>query len=363
MSRMLPWKRFPWNVEKGERGAALVWLSLMLTFLIGAAAFAVDLGWLYVNSSRIQRTADAAALGGVTFMPSFPAIAQSTAVDVASANGYVVGTNATIGYPPPPEDYQFSVSITSPVETFLLRIFGQSTVTMTRQATAEYVLPLPMGSPENFLGGASSEFWMAIQAPKTRREYGDPYATQCLLNDGYDQSACDPSGSTNPWYRAAGYYIGVELPTGSSGLDIQLYDAGFYEGSIFNDTGDYGWNLGYGARTTFRVYEPDLTPLDLTDNPLATCNLGYGPVETLDPEDTTPNTEGAWTRLCTINSTVPGRYLVQVSTDNIGHAIEPLCDQRFIAFGTESERVRDPGHVDFRQLQRQLGHFLPRRSR
>ena len=123
---------------------------------------------------------------------------------------------------------------------------------------------------------------MAIQAPKTRREYGDPYATQCLLNDGYDQSACDPSGSSNPWHRSSGYYIGVELPTGSSGLDIQLYDAGFYEGSIFNDTGDYGWDLGYGARTTFRVYEPDLTPLDLSDNPLATCNLGYGPVETLE---------------------------------------------------------------------------------
>ena len=72
MSRMLPWKRFPWNVEKAERGAALVWLSLMLTFLIGAAAFAVDLGWLYVNSSRIQRTADAAALGGVTLYAVVP---------------------------------------------------------------------------------------------------------------------------------------------------------------------------------------------------------------------------------------------------------------------------------------------------
>jgi len=92
------WRRWPWNVSKQERGAALIWLSMMLTFLVGAAAFAVDLGWLYVNSSRIQRTADAAALGGVTFMPSFPITAQSTAVDVASANGYVDGGNATLGY-------------------------------------------------------------------------------------------------------------------------------------------------------------------------------------------------------------------------------------------------------------------------
>ena len=53
----------PWKAEEGERGAALVWLAFMMTFLIGVAAFAVDLGWLYVNSSRIQRAADAAALG------------------------------------------------------------------------------------------------------------------------------------------------------------------------------------------------------------------------------------------------------------------------------------------------------------
>ena len=146
------WRRWPWNVSKQERGAALIWLSMMLTFLVGAAAFAVDLGWLYVNSSRIQRTADAAALGGVTFMPSFPITAQSTAVDVASANGYVDGGNATLGYPTPPEDYQFTVSVTSPVETFFLRVFGQDTVTMTRLATAEYVLPVPIGSPENQFG-------------------------------------------------------------------------------------------------------------------------------------------------------------------------------------------------------------------
>ena len=132
--RVLKWHRLPWNVDKKDRGAALVWLSLMLTFLIGAAAFAVDLGWLYVNSSRIQRTADAAALGGVTFMPSFPTTAQSTAVDIASANGLVDGTNATLAYPTPPEAYQFSVSVTSPVNTFLLMCLRLSRASGSRRS-------------------------------------------------------------------------------------------------------------------------------------------------------------------------------------------------------------------------------------
>ena len=210
--RLLTWRRLPWNVQKRDRGAALVWLSLMLTFLIGAAAFAVDLGWLYVNSSRIQRTADAAALGGVTFMPSFPTTAQSTAVDVASANGFVDGANATLSYPPPPEVYQFSVAVTSTVNTFLLRVFGQNSVTMTRQATAEYVLPVPIGSPENQFGfSPMSGYWGSISAPYLSRGNGDFYATSCISSAG--NSSCN---SSNPEYRSSGYWYAIDLPSGSA---------------------------------------------------------------------------------------------------------------------------------------------------
>jgi hypothetical protein len=310
----------PWRAAEGQRGAALIWLAFMMTFLIGAAAFAVDLGWLYVNSSRVQRAADAAALGGVTYMPSFPALAQSTAVDVGGANGYTTGVsgNATYSYPPPPEEYQFSVAISTQVNTFFLRVFGQDTVAMTRQATAEYVLPLPIGSPESNFGVPSQGFWAAISGPYTARGQGDFYATRCLTSNS--GSSCT---SNNPNYRPSGYWYAVDVPAGSSGLDIDLYDAGYYNRSGFSsETGDYNYGGGgYGGVTTsWSVYAPDSTPLDPTDNPIATCSLGMGPSVTLAPESSSPNTRNQWNRLCRINSTVPGRYILNVRSTGNGYA-------------------------------------------
>ena len=324
MTRVLKWHRFPWNVEKRDRGAALVWLSLMLTFLIGAAAFAVDLGWLYVNSSRIQRTADAAALGGVTFMPSFPTTAQSTAVDIASANGFIDGSNATLAYPGAPEEYQFTVSVTSPVDTFLLRIFGQDTVTMTRQATAEYILPVPIGSPENEIGcaiasiGCSSPsgYWAAISVPYTAREQGDFYAVRCLLNDSRSNNSCD---TTNSSYRSSGYYYAIDLPAGSAGLAIDIYDAGYYERGLTVETGDDDLGSGGVVDMRFTLFRPDGMPLIHTDNPAASCSTGSAGgngIWDVDPEDTSPNTRNSWFNFCTIGSgsTTSGRYVLQVQS-------------------------------------------------
>ena len=324
MKRILKWRRLRWNADEGERGAALIWLGLMLTFLIGMAAFAVDLGWLYVNSSRIQRTADASALGGVTFMPSFPATAQSTAVDVASANGFVDGGNATLGYPPPPKEYQFSVSVTSPVATFFLRVFGQSSVTMTRTATAEYILPVPIGSPLSEFGYApSGGYWGAISAPYTAREQGDFYANTCLLNGPpASNNSCD---TTNPAYRSSGYYYAIDLPAGSTGLDIDIYDAGFYERGLTVETGDYDFGNGSEVDMRFTLFEPDGTPLNHTDNPPASCSsggAGSDGIWNVDPEDSSPNTRNVWYNFCTIGSgaTTSGRYVLQVQSLGNGYA-------------------------------------------
>ncbi len=52
-----------------ERGAILPMMAVMLVVLIGAAAMAVDLGWLFWQSIEIQHGADAAALAGVLYEP------------------------------------------------------------------------------------------------------------------------------------------------------------------------------------------------------------------------------------------------------------------------------------------------------
>ena len=50
--------------------SSLVWFALSLTVLCGMAGFATDLAYWYLTASRAQNAADAAALGGVVFLPA-----------------------------------------------------------------------------------------------------------------------------------------------------------------------------------------------------------------------------------------------------------------------------------------------------
>ncbi|MEE8374884.1 MAG: TadE/TadG family type IV pilus assembly protein [Acidimicrobiia bacterium] len=42
--------------RQAESGVAMVWLATKLVLLLGTAGFAVDLGWLYLSTSRTQRS-------------------------------------------------------------------------------------------------------------------------------------------------------------------------------------------------------------------------------------------------------------------------------------------------------------------
>ncbi len=50
-------------------------------------------------------------------------------------------------YPDQANDRQLDVTISEPVNTFFMRVFGIDSITATRTAKAVYVLPVPMGSP------------------------------------------------------------------------------------------------------------------------------------------------------------------------------------------------------------------------
>jgi Flp pilus assembly protein TadG len=71
-----------------QRGAILPLMAIMLVVLIGTAAMAVDLGWLYWQSIEIQHGADAAALAGVVYEPDFHTEAHTEAIAAAAQNGF-----------------------------------------------------------------------------------------------------------------------------------------------------------------------------------------------------------------------------------------------------------------------------------
>ena len=92
---------------------------------------------LFLTASRAQNAADAAALGGVVFMPGDMAQATSVATDVAKAHGF---SGVTIG--PGTRPNQLRVTATKQVDTLFVRALGINNVTVRRSALAEYEQPV-----------------------------------------------------------------------------------------------------------------------------------------------------------------------------------------------------------------------------
>ena len=149
----------PRKPPKGSRGQVLILYVMAVFVFIGMLAVVLDISWYWINSNRVQKAADAAALAGVVWLPGDEPKAIQTAIYEAAKNGYTVAANGVavngltltaakqVG-----NDRRLNVSIRAPVDTFFMGLFGFDNVNVSRTAKAEYVLPVPMGSPENYYG-------------------------------------------------------------------------------------------------------------------------------------------------------------------------------------------------------------------
>ena len=120
--------------------------------LIGMVAIVVDISWFWSNSLKVQRAADAAALAGSIHLPGSPGTAFSTARAEAAKNGYgnSGGTNDHAD-PGRRNPRRLIVTISTPVNTFFAQIFGWRSDGQ-RNRTRRVQLPVPMGSPQSYLG-------------------------------------------------------------------------------------------------------------------------------------------------------------------------------------------------------------------
>jgi Flp pilus assembly protein TadG len=286
------------DLREDESGAVVVIFALLLTVLLGMAAFAIDFGWIYLSGARIQHGADAAALSGVIYEPGDKSTAYAQALEAASENGYVYtdpGTTVT------PQDFsevgtpvhnknQLAVTVTDTVPTFFMTVFGIDSVSITKTGIAEYVLPLAMGSDEPYFGtdptisGRDPNFWANIHGYYTGRRMGDRYSSQC--NHGGRKSGCEPNPDRRPTEgsgtdRRGGYLYGIEVPTGATALKVDIFDGAFYRnGSDYFLVGDNPQGGSQGPTTTFMLYSPDPTPLDTTDGNELLCTVTYAPQDT-----------------------------------------------------------------------------------
>ena len=273
------------------RGQAIVLLAVGLTVLICATALAVDGARFYAEGLRVQKAADEAALASVTQASIYGAAAGTvSATDIVTRN-LPVSNPVTVSV-----TAEFSNSVTNQERVvvqensfpFLFApVFGLKFGTITREATAQYVAPLPMGNPSNQLGDTgpndpgssiptylpddsgnaisatvatvSQNMKLSINGPYAFSESGDPYAPLYVLSSSNSASnyVSGAISITNPFRPANfdGYDYQVTIPSNSvpvtttnTATYIQVYDAQACYGDAFSDSsGSAQYGLPYNA--------------------------------------------------------------------------------------------------------------------
>ncbi len=316
-------RAFKTAAAEREHGYVMVMFALLLVPILLMAGLAIDVGSWYNESSDIQKAADAAALAGVVWLPDISS-AITYAKEAATKNGYtngVAGVTVTVAQV---GDRRLRVTITDPnVGSFFYKNLGGRNITLTRKGTAEYILPVPLGSPENRLGNDplaspaySPNLWASISGPYTDKNNGDPYSTKC--GAGTSGTSCSP---LNNEYRTWGYLYVVDVPASAVGqtLTLSIYDAGNYARSNYPnvETADNGT-----VNTQFEFFKADSTPLQALDGLTSTystagkCSTGPGRLY-LASGASSATYKNQWQTLCSITASVQGQWYLQVKTSNI----------------------------------------------
>jgi hypothetical protein len=325
-------RRRAWRRTRRDDGFAIPMTALVLIPMLIVAAFAVDVGGWYAQTSRMQRAADAAALAGVVWMPN-QSKAETVARDTAERNGFKhdpTGTGVTVSVSSPGEA-KLRVVISAPGDVYLGRLVNDS-VSFTRDAVAEYVLSVPLGSPRNYFGtgtldtnpsGNDENLYLANSTWCTDKVDGDRFQSRYFGNRPYSDENCPspPPGSSsllNTEYRPNGYEYYVEVPASRTGpIEVRLYDARYSPGSGSPDS-----NLYSGPQTyTFTMFSADDTPLDDSNNPIMNgtggqpnCTRTFTASSAFDSYTYLGATR--WNTLCTITTAMPaGRYIVRVQNN------------------------------------------------
>lgn len=356
---------------------------LFFVVLMGCVALAIDGARLYAEGLRVQKAADEAALATVTHVGG--GIDSGTLTNLV--NGMVSRNLPLSSGAASNASYSVSGGATSATsqlkivvqETgfplFFAPILGLKSATITREATAQYNAPVPMGNPTNTLGDPGTSdgkitvyqpngsgtkdhgtattvpqnMKLSINGPDTLTENGDPYAPLYVLSDppfASNTSISNPfPAQASPAYNGYDYKVTIN----SSGYTyIQVFDAETCNGS-FNDL-IYGAGFGvpypsnitsyfsnlnfatfyslykYNSATNARVGVDNTNPGVVTlgrDAALDTAVYNYpiiiAPTEGTDPSSCYSSSALAqytnrWYTLAKIKGAPGDTYIVNVST-------------------------------------------------
>ena len=302
------------TAARREHGYVLVMFAMLLVPILLLVGFSVDVGSWYSRASDMQKAADAASLAGVVWLPDDTkaanaalATAKKNGFDPADPNITVTVGRSTSG----PNRLKVTIRDRRVGSFFYSRLGGRD-LDMSRSATAEYLLPVRMGSPENRLGndptsGYSPNLWASISGPFAALVNGDPYST-----------------TYSPEYRNWGYLYIVDVPAAGVGraLNLDIYDAGHYTRTNYAnvETADYG-----SSNVQFELFDSDDTPANPQDNidPARGLSMtgkcqGGTPGRFRIPQGASEATyKNKWVTLCRFTPSAPGKWVMQVKSSNI----------------------------------------------
>ena len=178
------------SARRRSRGQVIVIFAGAMLAFMGLMAIVIDVSWYWANTLRVQRAADAAALAGVVWLPNLYSSADTTARAEATKNGYTQGgiTNITT-QKDPANDRKLIVTISTSTPSFFARVIGLASFPITRTSKAEFILPVAMGSPENYYGVFGDIKDATFTGPQTT-DTGFKAPTAATANSECTPTAC-----------------------------------------------------------------------------------------------------------------------------------------------------------------------------
>ncbi len=255
---MRPPRPYHQRRRHASRGQTAIIVALCAVVLLSSTALGIDGARFYAEGLRVQKAADEAALVAVSQSSSGSQTAASTSAsdevsrNLPLASGASVDVSTTLAISPV---NAVTVSVQEQNFPFLFApVFGLKSATITRQATAQYEAPVPMGNPSNTLGypnamvpiykpaagstpavftQAPQNMSLSINGPDQVTESGDPYSPLYVLSDPPVANVSGAQLIQNPFRTNAsppfnGYDYEVTVPpvtTTNVATFIQVYDA------------------------------------------------------------------------------------------------------------------------------------------
>ncbi len=260
------------RISAEDAGFVALVVAICLPVFIALLAFAVDVSNWYLVQNKEQKAADNASLGGVIYLPSDPCTAYSTAFAVAGLNGFATNynpatcSNSVVG-PASAQDAKktFTVTVQLGAKPGELQVTIVKTVNnafasipllndpktnVGKSATAAFSGPANLGSPCNVLGNQAMEsgsnlvqtnsqcaadgsYWLNMAGYNVNKSRGDALGSGwCTVpDDGVAIDGCASTRQTsgNVEHQNAGYLYDVHVPSGMSGVHIQVYDGEYAE--------------------------------------------------------------------------------------------------------------------------------------